>query len=106
MPRMSHATTTERSSVSAASMSAAVSRGGAGAQRQPRRAQVLGLHRQQPRDDVRDAGRARAVQELRRRAGATQRGRRGRLTGARGRARVATSCRGVISGVTRTRGSA
>ena len=75
MPRMSHATTTERSSVSAASTSAARHRGGAGAQGQARRAQVLGLHRQQPPDDLRHAGRARAVQELRRRAGATQRGR-------------------------------
>ena len=71
MPRPSHATTTERSSLSAASTSAARDRRGAGAQGQARRAQVLGLHREQPPDDARDAGRARAVQRLRRRAGAT-----------------------------------
>ena len=47
--------------------------GAAGAQGQPRRAQVLGLHRQQPPDDLRDPRHARAVQELRRRPVATER---------------------------------
>ena len=73
MPRPSQATTTERSSVSAASTSAAARPARAGAQRQARRAQVLGLHGQQPADDLGDARRARAVQQLRRRPGATER---------------------------------
>ena len=81
-------------------------RRGAGAQGQARRAQVLGLHRQQPAHDVRDAGRARAVHELRRCAGATQRVRWRRPHRWASPRTVATSCSGVISGVTRTRGSA
>ena len=76
------------------------------AQGQARRAQVLGLHRQQPAHDVRDAGRARAVHELRRCAGATQRVRWRRPHRRASPRTIATSCSGVISGVTRTRGSA
>ena len=103
MPRPSHATTTERSSLSAASASARRDRRSAGAQGQARRAQVLGLHREQPPDDARDAGRARAVQQLRRGAGATH----GVPRHAWSRLRTsASSCAGLISGVTRTRGMA
>ena len=78
-------------------------RWGTGAQRQARRTQVLGLHREQPPDDVRDAGRPRAVQQLRRGAGATQDG----AGHAWARPRTsASSCAGRISGVTRRRGMA
>ena len=97
MPRISHATTTERSSVSAASTSAAGEAGRARAQGQARRAEVLGLHGQQVADELRDARRARAVQELGRGPGATQR--------LHPRARATTSA-GVICGVTLRRGKA
>ena len=71
--------------------------GRARAQGQPRGAQVLGLHGQQVADDVRDACRARAVQQLRRRPGATLR---------RHPCASATTSAGVICGVTRRRGRA
>ena len=71
--------------------------GRARAQGQARGAQVLGLHRQQVADDVRDACRARAVQQLGRRPGATLR---------RHPCASATTSAGVICGVTLRRGRA
>ena len=71
--------------------------GRARAQGQAGGAQVLGLHGQQVADDIRDACRARAVQQLGRRPGATQ---------LRHPCASATTSAGVICGVTRRRGRA